>query len=252
MLATLNSLIRWTLGAVVLFFWTMILVVLTRVATMRKVHAVARFGFRQLLAVAGLKVKVRGLEHVDPAKGYLCMSNHVNLFEPFVMGAYFPGWIVAIEKKENFKLPIYGSLIKAWGNIPIDRQDLKSAMESLRRAQEALASGVSIQIMPEGTRSRSGELGAFKKGGFHMAIDAGATILPFAFRNMYTFSHTGSWKLTPTEIELVFTPPIDASAYTKDELQALSDKVRGQIAGALEAPAPEALPASERTGVPHA
>lgn len=246
MLSTLNSLIRWPLGIAVLTFWTLVLIVLTRVAPMRRVRPVARFGFRMLLAVAGLRVKMRGLEHVDPAKGYVCMSNHVNLFEPFVMGAFFPGWIVAIEKKENFKLPIYGALIKAWGNIPIDRQDLKSAMASLERAKEALASGVSIQIMPEGTRTRSGELGPFKKGGFHMAIDAGATILPFAFRNMYRFSHTGSWKLTPTEIEIVFTAPIDASQYAKDDLQALSDKVRAQIVDALEAPAPEALPAAER------
>jgi 1-acyl-sn-glycerol-3-phosphate acyltransferase len=145
-----------------------------------------------------------------------------------------PQWCVAIEKKSNFKLPIYGLLIKRWGNIPIDRENLGSALQSLEQAKRALASGESIAIMPEGTRSRDGQLAKFKKGGFHLAIDAGATIVPYAYKGLYEFMPHGTYWLRARTIEVVFTPPIDASAYTKEDLPALIAKVRGQILDALD------------------
>lgn len=237
MFLTITSILRWAFGLPLFLCWAVVLIALSYIWPMRKLRPLAKFAFRMTLAVFGLRVKVSGTEHIDPNKGYIYMSNHVSLFEPFIVGISHPTWVIAIEKQENFKIPFYGLLISRWGNIPIDRGNLESAKQSLERAKEALADGVSIGFMPEGTRTRNGELGPFKKGGFHTAIDAGAEIVPFAFRNLYQFNRTGSWLLTPQTVEVHFTAPIDSKAYGKEHLDALSDKVRSQIIEALEYPA---------------
>jgi 1-acyl-sn-glycerol-3-phosphate acyltransferase len=115
-------------------------------------------------------------------------------------------------------------------------------MRSLERCKETLAEGVAIQVMPEGTRSRNGQLAPFKKGGFHMAMDVGAEIAPFGFRGLYEYSKTGSWLIRPTKIEVVFTPPVDTHEYTKETINDLVARVRGQIEGVLEGQT-DALPA---------
>ncbi|MNS31852.1 1-acyl-sn-glycerol-3-phosphate acyltransferase [compost metagenome] len=227
---------RWIIGWFVASFWILAIALTAIVVPPPRLHKLWKFGFRMITTVAGLKIRVRGAEHIDPNKGYLYMTNHVNLMEPFIDMPCIPGWVAAIEKKENFKLPIYGLLIKAWGNIPIDRGDSASAKQSLEDAKAQLARGTSVAIMPEGTRSKDGKLQPFKKGGFHLAIETGATILPYAHKNLDKFNRKGSLWLKPTEIEVVFTPPVDASQYTKDQIDELMARVRGQIEAELALP----------------
>ena len=234
--AYITSIARWVACWFVATFWILAIVLTSLVVKPRKLHKLWKFGFRMITATAGLKVTVRGLEHIDPHKGYVYMTNHVNFAEPFTDMPAVPGWVVALEKVENFKLPIYGLLIKAWGNIPIDRSNTQAALASLAYAREVLESGTSVAVMPEGTRSRDGKLGAFKKGGFHLALDAGATIVPYAHKNLHTFNRTGSILLKPTEIEIVFTPPVDTREYTKETINELMARVRGQIEAELAVP----------------
>jgi 1-acyl-sn-glycerol-3-phosphate acyltransferase len=240
--AYLRSAYHWIAGWLVATFWILAIAITAIFVPPPRLHKLWKFGFRCITSTAGLKVRVRGLEHVDPNKGYLYMTNHVNLLEPFLDMPCIPGWVVAIEKKENFKLPIYGLLIKAWGNIPIDRGDSSSAKRSLEYAKEVLAKGTSVAIMPEGTRSKDGQLQPFKKGGFHLAIETGATILPYVHKNLHTFQTKGSLMLNPTTVEVVFTPPIDASEYTKDTIDELMARVRSQIEAEL------AIPMGETSG----
>jgi 1-acyl-sn-glycerol-3-phosphate acyltransferase len=234
--AYIHSLTRWFIGWALATFWILAIAVSAIFVPPPRLHKLWKFGFRSITSAAGLKVVVRGLEHIDPDKGYLYMTNHLNFLEPFIDMPAIPGWVVAIEKKENFKLPIYGLLIKAWGNISIDRGDSSAARKSLEYAREILAGGRSVAIMPEGTRGSSNEMLPFKKGGFHLAIDTGATIVPYAHKNLHTYNRKGSLLLNPTTIEVVFTPPIDASQYTKDTIDELMARVRGQIEAELALP----------------
>jgi 1-acyl-sn-glycerol-3-phosphate acyltransferase len=174
------------------------------------------------------------------------MTNHLNLMEPFVDMPEIPGWVVAIEKKENFKLPIYSGLIKAWGNIPIDRGDSASARDSLAYAKTVIEGGTSVAIMPEGTRSPDGKLQPFKKGGFHLAIETGATIVPYVHKGLERFQRKGSLLIRPTDVELVFLDPIDASQYTKEQVGELMERVRSVIEAELARPMGAPLP--ETTG----
>lgn len=82
------------------------------------------------------------------------MVNHNSVLDHFALVSGLDEFVVGIEKRENFKIPVYGQLTRWWGNIPIDRSDRTGAIESIRSAEKVLAEGISIGIAPEGTRSR--------------------------------------------------------------------------------------------------
>lgn len=231
----LVSAFLWGRAVLVGAFWYPILIGLSHLMPLSRCRGIARLAFRSFLRAAGADLRVEGLEHIDPDSTYLYMGNHVSLFDPFLFIAAVPQWVVALEKRPNFGIPVYGRLISRWGNIPVDRDDLRSALESLQTVREALERGQSICIMPEGTRSRDGEMGDFKVGPFHLAIEAKARIVPFGFRNLARFNRTGSGRLARARVDVVFTPAIDAAEYGKHEIAALSRRVRDQISEAIMA-----------------
>lgn len=230
----LTSILRWLVCGLLMLVWYPPLILASFVVPMSRLHGPARLAFRLTMRVLGLKLVVRGLEHIDPARSYLYVGNHVNLFDPFVFVSGVPQWVVAVEKRPNFKIPVYGWLIGRWGNIPIERDDPEAARETLQEVVRRLQAGESICLMPEGTRSRDGEVGAFKSGPFQVAIEAGTRVLPFALRNMDKFNRTGSFLVQPAEVELVFTPAIDAGEYDMKGLRSLLKRARAQTIEALE------------------
>jgi 1-acyl-sn-glycerol-3-phosphate acyltransferase len=135
---------------------------------------------RRLLARAEVKLSVEADAPVDWSRAYVIMSNHQSLFDIPVLFACVPGTMRMITKKELFAVPIWGRAMREAGMISIDRGNRESAFASLRSAKEVLQRGVHIWIAPEGTRTRSGRLGTLKKGGFVLASEAGAPILPVA------------------------------------------------------------------------
>jgi 1-acyl-sn-glycerol-3-phosphate acyltransferase len=252
---------RWGLGSLLAAGCFLAIILGSYLVPVQRLHGFARAAFRLGLRVVGLRFRVRGLEALErlPAgRGCLIMANHVNRFDPFLIVAALPCWVVALESASNFRVPLYGWLIRRWGNRPIDRADTASAIATLGEARALLAAGRALVVMPEGSRSRSGRMEAFKKGGFHLAIEAGAPILPIALRGYYAHSPIGSRRLTLCEAEVVIGQPIDAAAYAKEDLPALMEAVRAAIAGALEGPAearavvPAAAPDAEPTQQPPA
>jgi 1-acyl-sn-glycerol-3-phosphate acyltransferase len=129
---------------------------------------------------AGLRFEVHGAEAIDWSRAYVVMTNHQSYLDIPVITAAVRGSLRFIAKKELFRVPVFGPAMKAAGIISIDRQNRSRAIESLREAAEELREGVSIWIAPEGTRTRDGSLGRLKKGGFVLAMETGADILPAA------------------------------------------------------------------------
>ena len=97
------------------------------------------------------------------------MFNHTSLLDTFIVVALIPEFTGAIGKKEQFKIPIWGAVLRRWGVVGIERDNVAEAVRSLGAVEEAVKSGVSLLIAPEGTRSPDGTLGVFKKGPFHVA-----------------------------------------------------------------------------------
>lgn len=201
--------------------------------------------FKFCLALVGIRVSVSGLDCVRPGQALIMMGNHVSLLDGFVLPAVLPFPTLAVEKRENFAIPVYGWFMRKWGNIPIAREDRVQAIRDLDSARAYLFGNpdVWIVVMPEGTRTPDGSLGPFKKGGFHLAVATGAPIVPYTLVGSYDVHHKGSWLVHPGEMEVVLHPAIDPSAYGRERLNDLMATVRRAIASRLPARSNEPLPA---------
>ncbi|HEX7502945.1 MAG TPA: lysophospholipid acyltransferase family protein [Acidobacteriota bacterium] len=183
---------------------------------------------RSLVWICGIRISVAGKENFDPGRQYLLMMNHVNLIDPFVFYCSFPGKARGIEEESHFNWPIYGWVIRRMGQIPVSRKSGIKAMESLRRAADLIRNkkGYSFMVLPEGTRTRDGRLGPFKKGGFRLALETGLDILPLVQKGAYAVNRRGSLFIRPGRVEYVIEKPISTAGYSRETIAQLMDKVR--------------------------
>jgi 1-acyl-sn-glycerol-3-phosphate acyltransferase len=134
-----------------------------------------------IIKQAGVELTVEGLDKVPRDHACIFMSNHQSHFDIPIIYVAFPGTLRMVAKAELFRVPIWGRAMREAGFVSVDRSgDRAQAMEAMRTAGEALARGVNIWIAPEGTRSPDGKLGKLKKGGFIMAQETSAPIVPLA------------------------------------------------------------------------
>ncbi len=187
-----------------------------------------KWSCRWVLRNSGIRLKVTGKENVDIKKQYVLMMNHVNMFDPFLFYGKYPGRARGVEEESHFKWPIYGWIIRRIGQFPINRKSGRKAMETLKKAGELVRNRpeFSIMILPEGTRTLTGKLGNFKKGGFLLALEAGLDILPLIQRGNFRFKRKGHWLVRPGKVELVIEKPISTSGYTKENIAELMKKTR--------------------------
>jgi 1-acyl-sn-glycerol-3-phosphate acyltransferase len=148
----------------------------------RRLHA---FG-RRVVERARIHLTVDGAEKVPLDRAFVYMSNHQSHVDIPVLYATVPSSTLRmVAKTELFRVPLFGRAMRVGHMIEVNRADRKRAVESLRRAAQLIADGVSVWIAPEGSRSRTGELGPLKKGGFHLALDTGTPIVPVAISGTY-------------------------------------------------------------------
>lgn len=133
---------------------------------------------KHLVDEVGARIEVTGREHLEDRSPVVVMSNHQSHFDIPVLFRVLPGSVRMVAKKELFRIPVFGAALHAAEFISVDRGDRAKAIESLQSARSLIASGISVWIAPEGTRSLDGRLGEFKKGGFILAEEAGVAILP--------------------------------------------------------------------------
>ena len=236
MLNALYSIYAWTVWFLCLLVLGLPAVVLTAIHAEWGFRYV-RWASRLALGLTGIRVTVRGAEGVDWSRAYVVMGNHQSLLDPFVVLPAFPRRPIAIEKVENLALPVYGWLVRAWGSVPIKREDREAAIAGVASAKDWLAKGHSVGIMPEGTRTRTGEIGPFKKGGFHLAIGAGADILPFTIKGAFECMARGNWRVRRTPIVVTFLPVVPIAEYDLASLDALVARVRGAVEESYKADA---------------
>lgn len=208
--------------------------------------------FRAMLATAGVRYRAIGLEGLDFSRGYMMMGNHVNVLDHFILAAIIPRPFVGFEKNSNLKIPIYGAMMRRWGNVGVSRSaDPIEAKRAAAEAADRLRQGIGFLVYPEGTRTRSGAIGPFKKGGFHTAVDAEAQILPFTYNGAREILAPGRWWAMPGLVTVTFAPPIDATAYGKERLDALMQVTRAAIVANYRGEGAE-LAAPPTTGLPTA
>jgi 1-acyl-sn-glycerol-3-phosphate acyltransferase len=186
-------------------------------------------GVMFFVRAAGVRVRVEGLDRI-PSGVCLFVANHTSAADaPAVVGA-IPRRISIILKESLFKWPIVGQAFRSAHFIPVNRKSHESAVAGVEKATEALRSGQSFLIYPEGTRSPDGRLQNFKKGAVVMAINAGVPIVPMACSGAHRVMEKRSLVMRPGEILVEFLQPIDASKVTMGERDTLNQQVHDALA----------------------
>lgn len=179
-----------------------------------------------LLAVSGVEVSVVGEEHLFSHRPAVFIWNHRNNFDPVVVAKLVRGRFTGVGKKELSRDPIFGTFGRLFDMVFIDRSDTRKAISTLRQVERLIEKGISVLIAPEGTRSRTGELGEFKKGAFRIAMSAGIPVVPVVVRNAAVLGPRNATFMRPGKVDVVVLEPIDVSGWTLDDLDQRIKEVR--------------------------
>jgi len=192
---------------------------------------------RGMLAILGVRLIVRGREHIRGRMGRIIPFNHASTLDIFIVQALLPDRGVPVAKREFIRVPIVGWVVYLLDFILIDRTNRARAAASLQRAASRITrEDLSVIIAPEGTRSRTGELGRFKLGPMHLAVASHAPIVPMVIagspQRMPHAPHA-AWSATPGPIIVEFLPPIATDDYTLENLHEHTAALRDRFVAAL-------------------
>jgi 1-acyl-sn-glycerol-3-phosphate acyltransferase len=199
------------------------------------VYPWALFGARAWLILSGVKVKLRGLELLDPKQTYVFVSNHRSYLDTAAMFIYTGRRIGLLAKKELLKVPLLGVGMGFVNVMAIDRTNRERAIRTTEAAARRIRAGRSFAVFVEGTRAKPGELLPFKKGAFYMARQAGVPVVPVAIKNSDVLMGKGTGEARSGTIEMVLMKPIDTVDRTSDEaIDRLVAEARQVIAAELK------------------
>jgi 1-acyl-sn-glycerol-3-phosphate acyltransferase len=207
-----------------------------------RVMWLARLWARVILGVPGIKLEIKMRAPLDPDRPYVFMPNHASMVDIWVMFVAIPASFRFIAKKQLSRIPLFGWAMSAGKFIFIDRQNTASARRTMALAAQRIRSGQSVVIFPEGTRTRDGRLGAFKKGGFHLAMESGAAIVPVAIRGSRDVMPRGAALIRAGSVSLEVGEPIPTAGVAASDRDALIAQVRGRVAEMLGEPDEPAEP----------
>lgn len=202
--------------------------------TYRRAHAdgVLRWWSRGLLKSVRATWEVSNPHQVsiEPGVPHIIMSNHRSHYDIPLIFVALPGSIRMLTKKELFRVPVWGRGLKASEFLSIDRRNHDRALKDLEFAKEKMKGGIVLWVAPEGTRTRNGKLGGFKKGGFMVALQTGARIIPVGIRNSDKILRAGTWDFhLDQHVQIAIGAPIDAAAYGEENRDRLMADVRKAI-----------------------
>ena len=194
------------------------------------VHKVQQFWSRSFFWLMFLPVSIDGIEHIKPGQSYVFVANHQSMFDVWLIYGWLPVIFKWLMKAELRKVPFIGSGCKAAGHIFIDRRNAKAAMESLKDVERQLVNGVCTVIFPEGTRSKDGEVGRFKRGAFQIAWDLGLPVIPLSLTGCFDVLPKGKPFVHRVPVHMHIGEAIDLKQYT-DPNEAIEAVREAVIAG---------------------
>jgi 1-acyl-sn-glycerol-3-phosphate acyltransferase len=233
---TIVSFWLWVLSAGFFFTVVPVLILIGIFVDPRKNDWPQRWMSRWTVKLAGGSVEVRKSPGFDPQRTCFLVSNHVNLFDPFVLYGVTPQFFRGLELESHFRIPVYGWLMKRFGNVPVPDVSRPSDLKRMwRMTQAALDRGVSLVVFPEGSRTTTGQVGPFLDGVFRMALQFGAPMTPVSIVGSFEFNRKTSWMLRPARIVVHFHDTIETKDWDKRDVAGLRERVQEIVSAPVEA-----------------
>lgn len=172
------------------------------------------FWSRSVLWLLLVPIKVTGRENVDSNQSYVFVANHQSFLDVFAVYGWLPNNFKWLMKKELRKIPFVGTACAVAGHIFVDRSNPRAAMESLTYIKAQLHDGISTVIFPEGTRTKTGEMGRFKQGAFKIAMDMDLPVVPISLSGFFDAMPRNKFYVKPfSRVALHIGKPIDISQF---------------------------------------
>jgi 1-acyl-sn-glycerol-3-phosphate acyltransferase len=231
----LRSAFLWIVSLLHFAIAVPILIVLAIFLDPKKHDWLQRTFCRRIIFFSGAKIKVVRSPGFDPQKTSFFICNHVNLFDPFALYCAIPQFVRGWELESHFNIPIYGWLMKRFGNVPVPDVRRPSDLRRMwRLTRDAINGGTSLIVFPEAKRTRDGRVDEFQDGAFRVAQQLEIPIVPVSIVGSIQHHRTGHWMFWPATISVHLHDTIDTSGMSKEEVAGLRQRVRDLVKGSVE------------------
>jgi len=231
MIRTLVMLTFWglalPLAALIGFPWTFI------TGDIGFLYRICMWGASAGVRLAGVRVEVVGREKLDGNRAYIFMANHVSNIDPPLMLPLIPTRTSVMVKKELFRYPLLGKVMRIGELVPVDRGNREAGISAVHRATAVVQRGINMTIYVEGHRSFDGKLLPFKKGPFYLAMECGIPVVPISISGTHYVMPKGRFAIKPGTVRLIFHDPISPADFGSREC--LMERVRKAIDSGLPA-----------------
>jgi 1-acyl-sn-glycerol-3-phosphate acyltransferase len=194
-------------------------------------HRCARAWSRAILATTGVRVRVQGLEHLDPARSYVFAANHQSIYDIPVVFAGIPFQLRIVAKASLGRIPFLGWHLHRTGHLLVDRRN--PGPDIVRKMKRLVSEAHSLIVFPEGTRSADGTIGRFRKGTFLVAIDARLPVVPMRIEGSRHVMRKGQLTVRRGDVTLTVHPAIETGGTTRDDALGLAERVQAIVRGGI-------------------
>jgi len=191
-------------------------------------HRCARGWASLILKTSGVRVRVRGLEHLESGRSYVFAANHQSIYDIPIVFASIPSQLRIVAKESLGRIPFMGWHLHRAGHLLVDRRNPGTGI--VQKMRRLIREGSSLIVFPEGTRSVDGTIGRFKKGSFVVAAQAQLPIVPVTITGSRHVMKKGHVTVRPGEVELIVHAPIPTSGLTREGIPPFAERVREIVA----------------------